>query len=84
MATVVWSDVDPEYTKQEDGDIQRDTEVNAIFNSVKNIILTIQGERRMLPTFATNVYGLLFEKAQCTNREYTQDCNKNITHSICY
>jgi phage baseplate assembly protein W len=56
-----WTDIDPEYTRQEDGDVQRDKEVDAIFNSIKNILLTIQGERRMLPTFATNVYGLLFE-----------------------
>lgn len=61
MAKVVWSDVDSEYGKQDDGDIQRDTDVDAIFNSIKNILLTFQGERRMLPTFATNIYGLLFE-----------------------
>jgi len=61
MANVRWSDIDSEYSRQEDGDIQKDSEISAIFNSIKNILLTIQGERRMLPTFATNVYGLLFE-----------------------
>lgn len=59
--TFFWSDLDENYSKQEDGDIQRDTDVQAIFNSLRNIILTIQGERRMLPTFATNIWGLLFE-----------------------
>jgi phage baseplate assembly protein W len=56
-----WSDLDENYGKQSDGDIQRDTDVAAIYNSLRNIILTIQGERRMLPTFATNIWGLLFE-----------------------
>lgn len=56
-----WSDVDDGLNKQTDGDVQRDDDVTAIFNSVRNIVLTIQGERRMLPTFAANVFGLLFE-----------------------
>ena len=56
-----WSDVDDGLTKQTDGDVQRDDDVTAIYNSVRNIVLTIQGERRMLPTFAANVFGLLFE-----------------------
>jgi phage baseplate assembly protein W len=56
-----WSDVSEFYDKQNDGDLDRDTDIPAIFNSIRNIILTIQGERRMLPTFATNVHGLMFE-----------------------
>jgi phage baseplate assembly protein W len=36
--------------------------LQAIFNSLSdNIILTVQGERRMLPTFASNLKRLLFE-----------------------
>ena len=56
-----WSDLDEFYRKQADGDMQRDVDIAAIFNSLKNIILTIQGQRRMLPTFATNIWGLIFE-----------------------
>lgn len=56
-----WSDVFEEYSKQENGDMQRDTDVNAILNSLRNILMTVQGERRMLPTFASNSWGLLFE-----------------------
>ena len=59
--TFFWSDIDENYSRQDDGDIQKDVDVAAIFNSLKNIILTIQGQRRMLPTFATNIWGLLFE-----------------------
>ena len=62
MATrVYWSDTDDSLGRQSDGDVQKDTDVNAIFNSLKNIILTVQGERRMLPTFASNISKLLFE-----------------------
>lgn len=56
-----WSDLDENYSKQSDGDMQKDVDVEAILNSLRNIILTFQGERRMLPTFATNIWGLLFE-----------------------
>jgi len=61
MTTVFWSDYDDSFEKQSDGDVQKDIDVQAIFNSLKNIILTIQGERRMLPTFASNLAQLLFE-----------------------
>lgn len=56
-----YSDYDGNFTKQADGDVQRDFDVQAILNSLSNIILTIQGERRMLPTFASNIAHLLFE-----------------------
>jgi len=56
-----WSDLDENYSKQSDGDMQKDVDVAAVLNSIRNIILTFQGERRMLPTFATNIWGLLFE-----------------------
>ena len=44
--TFFWSDVDENYSRQQDGDMQKDVDVAAIFNSLRNIILTIQGERR--------------------------------------
>jgi phage baseplate assembly protein W len=61
VTTVVYSDYDGKFTKQADGDVLKDNDVDAIFNSIRNIILTLQGERRMLPTFASNVKRLLFE-----------------------
>jgi phage baseplate assembly protein W len=56
-----FSDFDDELGQQADGDIQRDLDVAAIVNSVRNIVLTQQGSRRMLPTFASNIQGLLFD-----------------------
>jgi phage baseplate assembly protein W len=61
MANVYYSDYDGNFTKQADGDVQRDEDVDAIFNSISNIVLTTQGERRMLPTFASKIKSLLFE-----------------------
>lgn len=56
-----YSDIDIELTKANDGDITKNINVDSIKNSIKNILSTVQGERRMLPTFAYNIYNLLFE-----------------------
>lgn len=56
-----WSDVDINLTKQTDGDITRDIDIEAIKNSLTNICTTLVGSRRMLPNFATNIQYLLFE-----------------------
>lgn len=61
MAVSVYSDFDESLSRQNDGDIERNNDVDAIFNSITNILLTVQGERRMLPTFASNIKHLLFE-----------------------
>jgi len=61
MATNMYSDFDGELTKQTDGDITKDTEFSAITNSLMNIINTLQGSRRMLQEFATDIHRLLFE-----------------------
>ena len=59
--TEYYSDYDGSFTRQSDGDVQKDTDIDAIYNSIANIVLTTQGERRMLPTFASNIKRLLFE-----------------------
>lgn len=56
-----YSDYNGDFSRQSDGDVQKDIDVDAIFNSITNIVLTRQGERRMLPTFASNIKSLLFE-----------------------
>ena len=56
-----YSDIDIELTRQTDGDIQKDEDINAIVNSLNNIVATLQGSRRMLPEFATDLWNLLFE-----------------------
>lgn len=59
--TSVYSDLDIELTRQTDGDIRKDIEIDAVINSLQNIISTLQGSRRMLPEFALDIQRLLFE-----------------------
>lgn len=59
--TYVWSDIDGELEKQVDGDVGVKTDVQAIMNSLTNIMMTKPGTRRMIPTFASTLYWLLFE-----------------------
>jgi len=57
----IYSDIDIELTMQQDGDILKDTSDDAIKNSLTNIVNTMQGSRRMIPEFALNISGLIFE-----------------------
>jgi hypothetical protein len=62
MATgYTYSDFDAELPKQVDGDIQKDVDVEAIKNSLQNILATRKGSRRMVPDFGSNMDALLFE-----------------------
>jgi len=59
--TAIYSDIDLYLTKANDGDVQRDIEIESVKNSITNIVETMQGSRRMLPEFASQIQGLLFE-----------------------
>jgi phage baseplate assembly protein W len=59
--TAVYSDLDMELSRQTDGDLNRQTELDAVINSLTNIVSTLQGSRRMLPEFAQDLWALLFE-----------------------
>ena len=59
--TYIWSDLDEEMAKDTSGDVTKDTNIDAIMNSLKNILGTDQGTRRMLPKFASDLKTLLFE-----------------------
>lgn len=61
IRTAIYSDIDLELNKQTNGDFQRDVEIDAVVNSLQNIISTMQGSRRMLPEFAIDIHNLLFE-----------------------
>lgn len=56
-----WKDIDIELNKKLNGDIADMTNESAIVNSLTNIFQTMQGERRMLPEFASAIHRLLFE-----------------------
>jgi phage baseplate assembly protein W len=57
----VYSDIAIEFTRQTDGDILKDEDVEAVKNSLMNIVQTVPGSRRMLPTFAQGASSILFE-----------------------
>jgi len=56
-----WIDLDLTLSKKRSGDINDFTGVDAVKSSLRNIFMTLKGERRMRPEFATNIYNLLFE-----------------------
>jgi hypothetical protein len=47
--------------RQADGDVRRVTEYEAVKNSLRNILRTKKGSRRMLPTFGAQLERFLFE-----------------------
>ena len=56
-----YSDIDLTLTKERTGDIRKNVDIEAVKNSIRNILGTMQGQRRMLPEFANNMYSYLFE-----------------------
>ena len=56
-----YSDFDIEFELQSNGDITLLTDLDSVFNSIKNLVLTNKGERRMLPSYGSNIQKLLFE-----------------------
>ena len=60
----IYSDIDFGLTKTEYGDIDIVTELNAVKQSLKNIILSKKGSRTRYqnPEFGSNVHQMLFEK----------------------
>ena len=73
----VYSDIDMDLTKQRDGDIQKDEDVQAVFNALENIVYTIQGQRRMRPDFAYGAYNFLFEAISESNAKTLGDILNN-------
>ena len=58
---IFWKDIDIWLRKNSFGDITDQENTQAILNSVYNILSTQPGDRRMLPEFACDIRGLLFE-----------------------
>lgn len=61
IRTSTYSDLDMGLAKATDGDVTKDTDINAIINSLENIVSTMQGSRRMIPEFAQDLWNLLFD-----------------------
>ena len=62
MATLnVYSDIDINLSKQTDGDVKKFTDLDAVKQSLINILTTKKGNRRMYPTFGASIERYLFE-----------------------
>ena len=57
----VFSDIDITFKQQTDGDVEKNLDHDAIKNSIRNIVTTSKGARRMLPEFGASIERLLFE-----------------------
>jgi len=56
-----WSDLHPDLALGANGDIKLVQDIEAVYASIENILLTMMGERVMLRDFAANIRNLLFE-----------------------
>lgn len=70
----VWKDIDVWLRQKRDGDIMEMHDVNAVKNSLYNILLTRPGSRRMLPEFASLLYELLFEPMDELTTQKLREC----------
>ena len=58
---VVWSDIQENFNIDSGGSVKTVINIDSVRTSVDNIIGTFQGERCMLPSFASRIKDLLFE-----------------------
>lgn len=57
----LWSDLHHEFLVDSNGRIKKVINIEAVKTSVHNILCTRQGERVMLPEFASNLSDIIFE-----------------------
>ena len=57
----MFSDIDIELTPQTDRDVKKNLDHEAIRNSLRNIVTTTKGTRKMLPEFGVSIERFLFE-----------------------
>lgn len=61
VASRIYKDIDKTLIHPVSGDLILATDLDAIFNSIKNIIMTARGTRPFFPEFGTAIPNLLFE-----------------------
>ena len=59
----IWSDLHQDIVADSQGKLKKVTNEDSVKTSINNIIGTFQGERIMLPEFASNLRSLVFERA---------------------
>jgi len=66
----VYSDFNMELPRQNNGDIERNIDIDSIRNSIVNILQTKKGSRRMLPAFGSLLDQMLFEPMDQTTSHW--------------
>jgi hypothetical protein len=74
-----YSDVDLSFVRKKNGDIFTKTDVSAVKQAVKNLILTSRYEKPFAPFFGTNIRSLLFELA---SEFITSDIKEEIQRAV--
>lgn len=59
----IWSDIHQDIVADSQGRLKKVINEDSVRTSINNIIGTFQGERIMLPEFASNLRSLVFERA---------------------
>lgn len=65
----MWYDIDINFTKKASGDLQNQTDIKAVENSLGNIFKTRVSSRRQLYPFASPTWAILFEQMDQTTAE---------------
>lgn len=68
-----YKDFNLNFETKNDGDIKAEENEEAVKNAIENILSTLQGERRMLPEFAENLYNILFDPIDEDTAGYIED-----------
>lgn len=62
METEIYSDLHPNFVRDlQTKDLKKSVNINAVRNSIRNILQTRKMERRMMPEFGASLEKLLFE-----------------------
>jgi phage baseplate assembly protein W len=73
----VWSDLDHRLRQDSLGNLAKVVNVASVMTSIDNILRTYQGERVMLPQFASKLRGLMFEGMNETMMKFLSNEVKN-------
>jgi len=57
----IWSDLDHRFQTDAQGSLKKVTNIDSVRTSIDNILRTFQGERVMLPPFASRIKDLVFD-----------------------
>jgi len=65
----LYKDIDLTFDNRPSGDVYKKTDVAAVKQAVKNLLLTNWGEKPFLPRYGANLGGLLFELGDDTTED---------------